>query len=100
MQIAPFSFFGRVQTGQADFLFHAGRARQSHLSDSGLLMPFERSRNSRPPCAHAFPASSLRSEAAEPPSLDEAFNMQSPWRVESPTIPTGARVLAMAPREP
>jgi len=24
------------------------------------------------------PASSLRSEAAEPPSLDEAFNMQSP----------------------
>ena len=28
-------------------------ARQSHLSGSGLFVPFERSRNSRPPCAHA-----------------------------------------------
>ena len=27
--------------------------RQSHLSGSGLFVPFERSRNSRPPCAHA-----------------------------------------------
>ena len=59
-------------------------SRQSHLSDSGLFVPFERSRNSRPhaptlPFPRTFPASSLRSEAAEPPSLDEAFNMQSPW---------------------
>ena len=30
------------------------------------------------PFPRTFPASSLRSEAAEPPSLDEAFNMQSP----------------------
>ena len=28
--------------------------RQSHLSGSGLFVPFERSRNSRPPCAHAL----------------------------------------------
>ena len=31
------------------------------------------------PFPRTFPTSSLRSEAAEPPSFDEAFNMQSPW---------------------
>ena len=59
--------------------------RQSHLSGSGLFVPSERSRNSRPPCAHApipphFPGIFPAIGGCGATFLDEAFNMQSPWR--------------------
>ena len=75
-------------------------ARQSHLSGSGLFVPFERSRNSRPPCAHApipphFPGIFPAIGGCGATFLDEAFNMQSPWRrvafMRRPSRPRGRR---------
>ena len=44
-----------------------------------------------PPFSRAFPASSLRPEAAEPPLLDEAFNMQLPWCPAFLIVASGVR---------
>ena len=79
------SFVGSaIRTVRSFVSYSDAEPRQSHLSGSGLFVPFERSRNSRPPCAHApipphFPGIFPVIGGCGATFLDEAFNMQSPW---------------------